>query len=80
MTAPHAVSKKCAVPSFPSISDPLSLTHMFCVHLENMGTEQIITLCLLAELTMIEDHLEDELEQEMHHPKLHKAKRALFPK
>lgn len=40
----------------------------------------IITLCLLAELTMIEDHLEDELEQEMHHPKLHKAKRALFPK
>ena len=40
----------------------------------------IITLCLLAELTMIEDHLEDELEHEMHRPKLHRAKQKLFPK
>ena len=40
----------------------------------------IITLCLLAELTMIEDHLEDELEHEMHRPKLHRAKQKMFPK
>ena len=41
----------------------------------------ILTLCLLAELTMIEDHLEDELEKDMHSAyKLNKARKQLYPK
>ncbi|QDZ26012.1 mitochondrial substrate carrier protein [Chloropicon primus] len=59
---------------------PLRFYAGFMPYFLRQAPHAILTLCLLAELTIIEDHLEDDLEREMHKPKLHKAKRALFPK